>query len=114
MLPKKALVQKAIKDGSMDRINKLLSLSMLLNAISNSLSDESADILRSHDLLVGPIKQKHTAMMRAADAFFKDFSTMITNPDCKKNLFEDLDSLQGIIFKWAKLDNDWEPKITDN
>ena len=106
MLPKKQLVHRAIEDGTMTRINRLLSLSMVLNSISNGLSDEVADLLRSHGLLVGPLKQKHTAMMRAADAFFHDFATMITEEQQKKYLFDDIDSLRRLIMKWACLEED--------
>lgn len=94
----------------MERVNQLLSLSLLLNSISNGLADEAADLLREHNLLIGPVKQKHTAMMKAADAFFFDFSTMITDKQNKEYLFNDIDTLRCSILKWAKLDQPFQPK----
>ena len=110
MKPKKANVERAVKNGSLNRVNQLLSLSLLLNTISNGLADEAADILREHNLLIGPVKQKHTAMMKAADAFFFDFSLMINQEQQKKDMFEDIDTLRGSILRWAHLDKPFQPK----
>lgn len=107
--PKHINVEQAIQDGTMDRVNQLLSLTLLLNTISNGLSDEAADLLRRHNLLVGPIKKNHTAMMKAADAFFYDFSTMITDSQNKEYLFKDIDTLRGSILSWAHLDKPFQP-----
>ena len=37
----------AVKDGSMDRLNMLLSAAHLLNCEANSLIEEAADVMRA-------------------------------------------------------------------
>ena len=46
MKPKKSLVDAAVKDGSMDRLNMLLSAAHLLNCEANSLIEEAAESKR--------------------------------------------------------------------
>ena len=48
-------------------------------------------------------------MMKAADAFFYDFSTMITDSQNKEYLFKDIDTLRGSILRWAHLDKPFQP-----
>lgn len=110
MKPKQSKIKQAEQDGSLDRVVQLLSLSLLLNTISNGLADEASDLMRSRGLLLGPIKQKHNAMMKAADAYFYEVQLMVLGEQQKMDLFEDHDHLRSAILKWAKLDQPFQPK----
>ena len=45
MRPKQDLINIAIKDGSMDRVNMLLSAAHLLNCEANNLIEEASDVM---------------------------------------------------------------------
>ena len=67
MKPKKSLVDAAVKDGSMDRLNMLLSAAHLLNCEANSLIEEVADVMRAKGLLLGDLKKLHNDFLKCAD-----------------------------------------------
>lgn len=108
MKPKQSKIKRAEQDGSLDRVVQLLSLSLLLNTISNGLADEASDLMHSRGLLLGPIKQKHNAMMHAADAFFYEFQLMVIKQR-KMDMFDDIDHLRSAILRWAHLDKPFQP-----
>lgn len=110
MKPKQSKIKQAEQDGSLDRVVQLLSLTIVLNTISNGLADEAADLMRSRGLLLGPIKQKHNAMMHAADAFFYEVQLMALKQR-KMDMFADIDHLRSAILKWARLDQPFQPKM---
>ena len=64
MKPKKSLVDAAVKDGSMDRLNMLLSAAHLLNCEANSLIEEAADVMRAKGLLLGDLKKLHNDFLK--------------------------------------------------
>lgn len=88
MKPKKSLVDAAVKDGSMDRLNMLLSAAHLLNCEANSLIEEAADVMRAKGLLLGDLKKLHNDFLKCADRYFKEFSTLVVNDQCKMDMFE--------------------------
>ena len=49
----------AVKDGSIDRMNMLLSAAHLLNCEANSLVEEASDIMQERGLLLGQLKKMH-------------------------------------------------------
>ena len=71
MKPKKSLVDAAVKDGSMDRLNMLLSAAHLLNCEANSLIEEAADVMRAKGLLLGDLKKLHNDFLKCADRYLK-------------------------------------------
>lgn len=111
MKPKKNLVDIAIKDGSMDRLNILLSAAHLLNCEANSLIEEAADVMRVKGLLLGDLKKLHNDFLKCADRYFKEFSTLVENDQCKMDMFEDLQSFDMEFRNWAKVPVEWKPKV---
>lgn len=57
MRPKKQLIELAIKDGSMDRLDMLLSAAHLLNSEANNLIEEASDVMLAKGLLLGDLKR---------------------------------------------------------
>lgn len=111
MKPKKKLVEAAIKDGSMDRLNLLLSAAHLLNCEANSLIEEAADVMNAKGLLLGDLKKLHNDFLKCADRYFKEFSTLVASDKCKMDMFEDLQSFDTAFRTWAKVPSEWEPKV---
>ena len=111
MKPKKSLVDAAVKDGSMDRLNMLLSAAHLLNCEANSLIEEAADVMRAKGLLLGDLKKLHNDFLKCAARYFKEFSTLVVNDQCKMDMFEDLQSFDTAFRTWAKVPAEWEPNV---
>lgn len=109
MGPKKELLEKAKKDGAMERIDKVLSLAYLLQSKAYMLYDEADDLLRSYGLLIGETKMLHNRLCKAFDEYFKDFSKMIDNQTAKNNYFTDVDSFSRFVHSWAELPEKFEP-----
>lgn len=103
MKPKKKLIEAAQKDGSMARLNQLLSASHILLCEANGLVEEASDLMRKRGLMLGEIKQQHTHFVQAADAYFKEFASMITDEQSKMDMFGDMDRFDAYFRKWAKL-----------
>ena len=59
MRPKQDLINIAIKDGSMDRVNMLLSAAHHLNCEANNLIEEASDVMIAKGLLLGNLKKLH-------------------------------------------------------
>lgn len=111
MKPKKSLVDAAVKDGSMDRLNMLLSAAHLLNCEANSLIEEAADVMRAKGLLLGDLKKLHNDFLKCADRYLKEFSTLVVNDQSKMDMFEDLQSFDTAFRTWAKVPAEWEPNV---
>lgn len=71
MRPKKTLIEAAEKDGSMARLNQLLSASQILLCEANNLVEEASDLMKERGLMLGTIKQLHTRFVQSADAYFQ-------------------------------------------
>ena len=57
MKVKQALIQRAVKNGAIEKTNRLLSAAHILNCEANGLIEEANDILRENGLLVGELKK---------------------------------------------------------
>ena len=57
MKPKKKIIDAAIANGSIDRLNMLLSAAHLLNCEANNLVEEASDLMAENSLLLGDLKK---------------------------------------------------------
>lgn len=114
MKPKKQLIDAAITNGSMDRINMLLSAAHLLNCEANSLVEEASDVVAHNGLLLGDLKKLHNDFVRVADRYFKEFATLVGTEKSKMDMFSDLEGFDNAFRKWAKVPADWKPKEVKN
>lgn len=112
MRPKKTLIESAEKDGSMARLNQLLSASQILLCEANNLVEEASDLMKERGLMLGAIKQLHARFVRSADDYFKEFSSMVIEEQSKMDMFNDMDSFDTYFRKWAKISKGWEPNNT--
>lgn len=110
MKPKKKLIDAAISDGSMDRMNALLSVTQILHCIANNLVEEASDLMLEHGLMPGMLKKRHTDLTSCADKYFKKFAGLITEQHNKMDMFKDMECLEQQIREWAKVPAGWEAK----
>lgn len=113
MTPKKQLIARAEENGSIARLNQLLSASHLLLCEANSLLEEAADLMERNGLLLGELKQLHNRFTQSADRYFREFASMVTTDRQKMDMFRDMDGFDEWFRKWAKLPKEWEPKQTE-
>ena len=97
MKAKKEIIDRAAANGSMDRVNRLLSAAHLLNCEANGLIEETADILRSNGLLLGELKKYHNDFVRSADMYFRCFADMIRESGQGDAYFKDLEEFDRFL-----------------
>lgn len=113
MRPKQDLINIAINDGSMDRMNMLLSAAHLLNCEANNLIEETSDVMIAKGLLLGNLKKLHNDFVKCADRYFNEFASLVTTDKCKMDMFDDLQGFDESFRKWAKVPIEWHPRILD-
>jgi hypothetical protein len=109
MKPKKNLIERAKANGSIQRLNMLISAAHILNCEANSLIEEATDLMAENGLMLGSLKRLHNNFVKAADLYFKDFASMVDDDGSKMDMFEDMDGFKQLFRKWSRLDQEWEP-----
>lgn len=102
MLPKKQIVERAFQNGTIDKVNQLLSAAHILNIEANNLIEWASDLLADEGLQLGTLKKYHSDFVRCADRYFSDFATLI-HKDQGMNMFKDVDEFDKIFREWAKI-----------
>ena len=113
MKPKKDLIKAAESDGSIDRLNSLLSAAHILNCEANMLVEEAADLMNAKGLLLGNVKRLHNNFVKSAD-FFLEFSSLVETDKSKMDMFRYMDDFDAKFREWAKLPSDWKPKEAED
>lgn len=103
MKAKKEIIRRAIENGAMEKVNRLLSAAHLLNCEANGLIEEANDILRENGLLVGELKKHHTDFVRCADRYFTEFATLVDGEKQKMEMFTDMEEFDKWFRKWTKI-----------
>lgn len=103
MQPKKKIIDRAIENGSMKRVNMLLSAAHLLMCEVSNLVGETSDVLRDNGLMLGEIKKHFGVLDKDLDLYFNEFTKMVDTPERGKDLFNDCDEFDKMFRKWAKL-----------
>lgn len=114
MRPPKQLLEAAKRDGTLERLNQLLSASQILLAEANNLIEEASDVIAAHGLMMGDLKQLHNRFTKAADNYFREFSTMVVKEETKMDMFGDIDTFDDSFRQWAKVPKGWKPKEMKN
>lgn len=102
MKPRKEIVERAMKNGAMDRVNQLLSANQILMAASTSLVEEAQSLLEANGLFIGLLKQKSNNVVKAFDIYFTEFAQMVPK-EMKLPMFRDIDDFNYAFRRWAKL-----------
>ena len=110
MKPKDVFIKRAIANGSVERLNILLSAAHILNCTANQYAEEAADLMAENGLLLGRLKQLHNNFIKSADMYFREFAGMVFNEKTKMAMFQDMDSFDEVFRAWAKIEKEWEPR----
>lgn len=110
MKPKEYLIKRAIENGSIERLNILLSAAHILNCAANQYAEEAADLMEENGLLLGRLKKLHGNFVRSADMYFREFAGMVFNEQTKMAMFNDMDGFDKVFREWSKIEREWKPK----
>ena len=92
---KERLIKAAEADGSIDRLNSLLSAAHILNCEANMLVEEAADLMSAKGLLLGNVKRLHNNFVKSADLYFLEFSSLVETEKSKMDMFRDMDDFDA-------------------
>lgn len=95
-------VIKAIENGSMDRVNELLSIVAQLIYEGERMMSEVDMILSSQGLNHGLIKQAFTRQIKATDILTSQIRSIVKE-DMSKEMIDDLDKFDDQIHAMFKL-----------
>lgn len=93
--------------------NTKTAMANIMNNYLPALYVEVQDISSGkgrYGLLLGIIKKKHGDLLRVADAYFKEFASLVTTEQSKMDMFSDMDDFDNMFRAWAKIPADWKPK----
>ena len=102
MKTKKEIIRRAIENGAIEKVNRLLSAAHILNCEANGLIEEASDILRENGLLIGELKKYHTDFVKCADRYFTEFATMVET-EKKMDMFTDMEEFDKWFRQWTKI-----------
>lgn len=104
MKPRKEIIDKAYKDGAIDKAAFLLALAYVTISTGNNIMEESNDWLDKYGLNIGEVKQAHNQFVKSADKYFKICWDIFSKECSALDYFKDLDDLEQKIKKWSDLD----------
>lgn len=104
MKPPKEIIERARRNGSIDRASLLLSAAYLLNTEASNIVEEASDLLKENGMLLGELRRLHNAFTRSADMYFRCFADMIRESGQGDAYFKDLEEFDRFFRKWAKLE----------
>lgn len=110
MRPKKKLIERARANGSIDRLNQLLSAMHLLVCTANNYFEESAELLHENGLMLGELKKSFNNYVYYADQYFREFGVMINGEESKMDMFQDIDNFDAYFRNYNKIEKEWTPK----
>ena len=103
-------MNRVAANGSMERMNQLLSAAHILNCEASCLIDEANDLMNTNGLKIGLLKKLHSDLIKSSDRYFKEFASMVCSEKSKMDMFSDLDAFDESFRKWAKIPVDWKPQ----
>lgn len=105
-------VKKAIENGSMDRVNELLSIVSMLIYEGERMMSEVDMVLSSQGLKHGLIKQAFTRQIKATDILTSQIRSIVKDGEGKE-MVNDLDKFDDQIHAMFKLQKYAEWKNRD-
>lgn len=110
MKPKKEILDKAMKEGAIDRAANMIALSYVTLSCANSFIGEADDIMERYGLLVGELRQAHNAFVKSADRYFRVCCDIFNKNVSVNDYFHDLENLESLIRKWSGINSINETK----
>lgn len=105
MKPRKEIVDKAYKDGAIDKAALMLALSYVTLSAANNFIDEANDYIEPYGLKIGELKMAHNNFMKSADRYFKACLDMFSKDCSAIDYFSDLESLEKAIKEWSGVED---------
>lgn len=104
MKPRKEIIDKAYKDGAIDKAAFLFALAYVTISTGNNIMEESNDWLDKYGLNIGEVKQAHNQFVKSADKYFRICWDIFSKECSVMDYFKDLDDLERRIKEWSDLE----------
>lgn len=96
-------LQRAIENGMVERFNRLIAASQVLNSVTHSLIQEATEILKDNGLFTEGIAKECKTYNHAADRYFNEFKKLVDGDENAKIMFQEIDYFENWFRMWAKL-----------
>ena len=96
-------LQRAIENGTVERFNRLIAASQVLNSVTHSLIQEATEILQDNGLFTEGIAKEFRTYTHAADRYFNEFKKLVDGDDKARIMFQEIDWFENWFRIWAKL-----------
>ena len=96
-------LQRAIENGTVERFNRLIAASQVLNSVTHSLIQEATEILKDNGLFTEGIVKECRTYNHAADRYFNEFKKLVDGDENAKTMFQEIDYFENWFRMWAKL-----------
>ncbi|MCD8309603.1 MAG: hypothetical protein LUB83_00055 [Prevotellaceae bacterium] len=99
----KELIRKAKENGSIDRLNRLLSAAHLINCVANDLIEEGSELMERCGLKFGELRHNHRMFTQRADMYFDCFAKLVNTDKQKECMFRDMEKFENWFRDYAGL-----------
>lgn len=96
-------LQRAIENGTVERFNRLIAASQVLNSVTHSLIQEATEILKDNGLFTEGIVKECRTYTHAADRYFNEFKKLVDGDENAKTMFQEIDYFENWFRMWEKL-----------
>lgn len=96
-------LQRAIENGTLERFNRLIAASQVLNSVTHSLIQEATEILQDNGLFTEGIAKECRTYTHSADRYFNEFKKLVDGDENAKIMFQEIDYFENWFRMWAKL-----------
>lgn len=103
-----AYIEVAIQTGAIERVTKLMSAGYLLISHTAVMVDDIEEILESHKLQPGKLKNLAKKLQNAFEEYFNEYSRMVSSEQTL-NWAEDLAKFEEVFSQFSGIPIEWEP-----
>lgn len=107
---KKKIIDAAIANGSIERVDELMSAAQILITEAHCIIDETIEILGYNKLRSGELQASANRYLKSAEEYFKLFASAVNKEENKMQMFKDIDEFDEKFREWAALEKHWSPK----
>lgn len=102
-MTKKQVIEKAKRDGVMDKLSRHISAMYLLHSVSALMLNNTEEFLLDNGLIIGDVKWQIKKLNKAFDLYFEKVGGLV-GKDQFGNLTEDMLEFEKVVKQFTKLD----------
>lgn len=103
LLPNKKTIDKAIADGTLPKIDRILSAAHLLTCIADYYMQEAEDLTRGCGFCLGEVKQAQTAYTQHMERYNSLWTQLVSDSHMSRERTEDFDTFMPVITRLLQI-----------